>query len=239
MKVEKLTEDNLEEIEQEGELPKKSVRKAEDRQLLWFFIIIGVVFCSFLIPYFYIQDSKHFEFAHEEWIIEDYAEVRFYHGRFQSISDPTVFFNTYLRTDPRKNDVETVGTFTKFKLGSVVSLDPTVYSCTGDLSGAMISLSSFLKDGIGLKNVEIGLTDEDMASQMNIQHTTCETILDRTLILVKIGEQRVVQDEENPFCYTIYANDCEDETPVDKFIIKTVDDFGILKDVAIAKAKEE
>ena len=38
--------------------------------------------------------------------------------------------------------------------------------------------------------------------------------------------RRIVQDSENPFCYIIKAKDCNDVSSVERFIVKTVDDFN-------------
>ena len=238
MKVEKLTEELREEEKQEGELPKKSIRAKEDKQLIWFFIVIGVVFLSFLGPYFYIQDSNNFEYAHIDWTIEDYKDLRVYHGRFKSITNQNVNFNTFLRNDPRENEVETVGSFTDYKVGAIISMSPEVDKCRGELSRVMLDLGSFLKQGIGIRQLDVGSTNKSVAENLNRQYTTCESVKDRTVVIVELGEPKVVQDDENKECYTIYASDCQDIAGVEKFIVKTVDDFGYLTDEAIANQKE-
>jgi hypothetical protein len=225
-KKEKLTENEKDELKLEGEIPKKSIRKREDRQLLWFFIIVGIVFASFLIPYFWVESEKTFEYVGADWAIEDYDNLRIYHGRFASLAGGNLMFNVFLRGDPRVNDIPTEGTFDKFKYGGVVSMTPEVDACRGELSRVMLDLGSFMRQGIGVDKLESGSTDRNVARETDRRFAECNTVSDRTLVIVEIGEPKVVQNESHNYCYTIYAEDCDDVSSVEKFIIKTIDDFG-------------
>ncbi len=222
----KLTEDEKEELESEGELPKKSLRNREERQLIWFFVIIGIIFGVVLVSYFWVEGAKSFEYGGANWVIEDYENLRIYHGRFSALSGANLIFNVYLRIDPRKNNVQTEGTFDKFKYGAVISLSPEVDECRGELSRVMLDLGSFLKEGIGVSVLETGSSDKFVAVKTDRRHALCNTVADRTIVIVDIGESKVIQDEENSYCYTIYAEDCNDLSSVEKFIVKSVDDFS-------------
>ena len=223
-----LSDEDKEELNAEGELPKKSVRKRENKQLIWFFAIVVIIFASFLVPYFWVESAKVFEHGGADWVIEDYPEPTgtIYHGRFIPRVHPDLTFNIYLRGDPRENDVLTEGTFNKFKYGGVVSMSPEVDACRGELSRVMLDLGSFLKTGVGIGPLKAGSTDKNIASESDRRYALCDNILDRTLVIVDIGEPGVVQDEKNPYCYTIYAKDCNDVSSVEKFIVKSMIDFG-------------
>ena len=114
-KVAKLTDDEKEELKMEGELPKKSIRENENKQLLWFFVIVVAVFATVFILYFSIEGAKTFEYGGADWLIEDYPNLRIYHGQFPSLADDQLIYNVFLRTDPREKDVSTEGVFAKFK----------------------------------------------------------------------------------------------------------------------------
>ena len=131
-----LNEDEKLELKAEGELPKRSVVKNEERQLLWFFIIAGVILAAVLISYFSVEGVKVFEYGGANWTMEKYAEPTgtIYHGRFGALDGADLIFNVYLRTDPRENNVATEGTFYKFKYGGIVSFTPEVDECRGELS---------------------------------------------------------------------------------------------------------
>jgi len=222
-----LTEDQREELKAEGELPKKSVVKRENKQLIWFLVVVIIVFGAFLIPYFWVESNKVFEYVGAEWVIEEYAEPLgdVYHGRFPSFTNPDLFFNVYLRNDPRNNDVDTVGVFNQFKYGGIIAATPEANLCRGELPRVMFDVASFTKTAIGAGPIETGFTDEKLADDTGKRYATCESVNDRTLIIFDIGEPAVIQDEDNLNCYTIYVEDCDKSEPAEKFIIKTIEDF--------------
>lgn len=226
MAKKKLTTEEKEEIKQEGELPKKSTRQNEEKQLFWFLVIIGLAFASFLVPYFYSQSARTFEYASANWTIEDYEGLTIFHGRFASFSNPNFFYNIYLRNDPRKNEVDTSGTFDKFKYGGVVSLSPDVNDCSGEVGRAIFDLSAFLRQGVGIKRLSPGVTDKKRSVEKDVRFATCETVKDQSIIILDMAnESSVVQDEKNKHCYTIYIESCEDIAPVEKFMVKTISDL--------------
>jgi len=220
------TEEEKEELIAEGELPKKTIVKRESKQLIWFFVIVAVIFASFLGPYFWIESSKTFEYVGADWALESYESLDIYHGRFASLSNPGLTFNIFLRIDPRENNVLTEGVFDKFKNGGIISLTPEVDACRGELSRVMLDLASFLKEGVGVGSLKTGSTDKVTALNSDRRYALCNTVSDRTLVIVDIGEPRVVKSEDHPYCYTIYAKDCNDVSSVEKFIVKTIEDFG-------------
>jgi len=205
---------------------KKDVEEDENRMLFWFFVVVGVIFAGILISYFWVEGSKSFEFGGIDWQIEDYEYLKIYHGRFVSFANPDLFYNVYLRVDPRENDVATTGTFDSFKYGGVIALSPEVDVCRGELSRGIFDLSAFLMRGASVGPVDSGSSDKFVALETDRRFGSCDAILDRTVVLVDIGEPRVLQDEKNPYCYTIYAKDCEDISGIEKFITKSVWDFG-------------
>ena len=232
VKKDKLTENEKEEVKLEGEIPKEKVRNREDRQLLWFFIIIGIVFASFLIPYFWAEGEKTFEYVGADWVVEEYPEPTgdIYHGRFKALSGADLMFNVFFRGDPRENDVRTEGTFNKFKRGGIVSFSPEVDECRGELGRVMLDLGSFLREGVGVGSIETGYIDSVLAIENEKRYATCDRVNDRSLVIVKIGEPAVVQNESYSYCYTIYAKDCDDVSSVEKFMIKTIEDFGAVEE---------
>jgi hypothetical protein len=228
----KLTEDEKEEIKAEGELPKKSVIKHEERQLIWFFVIVGVIFAAVLFSYFAVEGTKAFEFVGVDWRVEEYSDqLTMYHARFIALTNENLTYNLYLRNDPRTNDVLVNGTLNQFKHGGVISWTPEFDSCRGNAVIAMQDLNSFLASAVGLGPIVAGSTDSIVAAENERRYATCKTVLDRTLVILDKGDARVVQDEKNPYCYTIYIDDCDDSSPIDKFIIRTIEDFSKLIEI--------
>lgn len=225
----KLTANEKIELKMEGELPKKSIREKENRQLTWFFIIIGAVFAIVLISYFGVERAKGFNYGDIEWRIENYPNLKIYHGRFMALSGADISYNIFLRNDPRKNNVATEGTFANFKYGGIMSFSSEVNKCRGELPRAIADAGAFLRQGVGVGDIEFGSTNETMALDADKEFARCNTILDRTVVVFEIGEPSVIQDLDNPYCYVISVENCEDILPIEKFIVKSVGDFMTAK----------
>jgi len=212
----------------EGCSPKieEKVETNESSQLAWVVFGIIVVLAAVLIPYFWIEGSKTFEYAEIDWALESYEHFDVYHGRFVSTGSANLTYNIFLRGDPRDNDVETEGVFDKFKNRAVISLTPEVDRCRGEVSRIMIDLGSFLAQGIGVGSILPGSTDEFVAVETERVHGLCNTVTDATVVIISIGESRVVRTDDNPYCYRIYVEDCNDIGPIERFMVKSVEDFS-------------
>jgi hypothetical protein len=216
-----------ESVEPSEDKVSKKIVDRENRQMLWFFIIIAVVIASVLISYFYVQNSKSFEFEGINWVFEDYGDFSYYHGRFLNLISNEFIYNIYLRNDPRKNDVPTEGTFDKFKYGVVISTSPEFDSCRGDASRVMRDLGAFMREGFGAGPSEPGSTDENVAINSERLFARCDNIDNKTVLVVDVGEKNsVIQDKENINCYTILVEDCDDASSAEKFMLKVIKDFG-------------
>lgn len=214
------------------EISKKDVSN-ENRQLYWFFGIAIFVFLLFLGTYYYYETyikitpegyrlKGHFEYAGIEWQIEDYTDFIAYHGRFPSFMNENNTHNIYLRVDPRQNNVSTSGDFLNFKYGGYISTSPEVDNCTGDMVGDILTLTSFLKYGVGMSSIELGTTDQAVAQKTNRTQVNC-SLKNRGVILIQQGnESSVVQSDKNEFCYIITVKDCNDIAPVEKFMLEVL-----------------
>jgi len=218
--------DVIDEVEKKVEVSKDVVEN-ENRQMIWFLVVVGIVFAAVLVPYFWVESSKSFEFSGIDWVVEEYAEPTgdIFHGRFISLTDPSLYYNVFFRTDPRVNDAEIVGRLDDFWSHEAISLSPEVDSCRGDLSRVMLDLGAFLKQGVGAVSMESGSTSEEIANGSGRKFLTCDDAVEKTIVVIEIGERRVVQDEVNPSCYTIYAEDCQDSGIVEKFMTQAIIDF--------------
>ncbi|MBU2576803.1 MAG: hypothetical protein KKF50_03705 [Nanoarchaeota archaeon] len=228
-KSSKLSKDEKEELKAEGELPEKEVRESENHQLIWFFVIVIVIFASFLVPYFWIQSSKTFEFGGVDWNIDDEDEIiTFYHTEFPALNGANINYNVYLRNDPRENDVYTEGDFRYFKVGGYLSWGEDIESCRGgQVLRAASDLTSFVRTGVGVGNIaNAGLTPE-FAEKLGFPFVNCLTTPNRTVILLEMGEPSVIQSGHNPYCYIVTIRDCESVKPIEKFIIKTLEDNSL------------
>lgn len=225
-KVVKKKKVTVEKIEEED--VGKGVKSNEEKTLIWFVVVVGIVFALVLVPYFWSESSKTFELDGIDWVIEDYAEPvgEIFHGRFVSLTNDNLNYNVFFRTDPRTNDVEISGKLDEFWSHEIISLSPEIDACRGDLSRSMSDLSGFLRQGVGANVIESGSTIRSVANETGRKFFTCHDAVKKTVVIVEIGERRIVQSEVFPSCYTIYAKDCEDSGVIEKFITQSVIDFN-------------
>lgn len=203
--------------------PEKSVQKSETRQLIWFFVIIIIIFASFLVPYFYIQKSKTFNYAGAKWAVEKVpgAIKTIYHGRFPALNGANYIYNLFLINDPRKNNVSVKGNFKDFRLGGYVSISPAVEKCRGQISRIMADLGSFLRSAVGVKTLQAATPSFEVHNQTGRAYATCNT-QGRTIIMMEKGNSSVEESKTNPFCYTIKVKNCDDIAPVEKFMTEVI-----------------
>jgi hypothetical protein len=202
----------------------KNIKKQENRQLILFFVVIAIIFLSFLVPYFLIQASKTFNYGDVDWVFEE--DVNYYHGRFAGLTNDAIMYNIYVRNDPRENNVPTDGTFDDFKYGAIISTSPEFDMCRGEASRVMRDLGDFLKTAVGTGVIYSGSTDPFVAMESERRYALCDNIQDRTLVIVDVGNNSVAQDSKNSYCYKIYVEDCNDASAVEKFMLKSIIDFG-------------
>jgi hypothetical protein len=223
----KLSGDEKEELKAEGELPEKKVRESENKQLIWFFAVVIVIFAAFLVPYFWIQGTKTFTFDGKEWNIEEDPDVTFYHTEFLIPNREDTVYQLYLRTDPRKNDVHAEGEFNVFKYGGYFSFTEEVNDCNArrwQIRHSSQDLISFIRTGIGIGNMDYAASTPEFSEETGFPFVNCLTTQNSTVIMLTMGEPSVIQSDVNPNCYIISVKDCDDIEPIEKFIIKTLDD---------------
>ncbi|MBU3923516.1 MAG: hypothetical protein KJ592_01220 [Nanoarchaeota archaeon] len=205
-------------VESVEESSKKSVIENENRQLFWFFVVVGVVFATVFVSYFFVESLKGFEYGGANWTVEDYGQFDVYHARFASLYRKNMMYNLYLRNDPRKNNVPVEGEFKSFKRGGYISLSQEFESCRGEVSRVMVDLGAFLKSGLGMDAIAVATSDAEFSLRSETPYVNCSNTLDRSVFMIDVGENGVVQDDVNRFCYTITVEDCNDITSVEKFM---------------------
>lgn len=203
-----------------------NLKDRENRQLIWFFIVILMVFAAFLIPYFYTESLNKFNYEHINWTIKKSGEDKIYHGRFLTLNGLENIHNIFLRHDPRENNVTVNGKLDNFKFGGFVSISPEADECRGDIPRAMVDLFSFLLDGIGMADVKVATTNKELANRTEKIFVDCSYNQSRTIIILdKTQENKIEVSKENPNCYKINIKSCTDFTSIEKFIFKSVSDF--------------
>ena len=204
------------------------VLRRENRVMMGFIVVAAVVFGMLLGSHFWSESIKNFEYANISWQVEEYAEPMgsIYHGRFASLTIDDLFYNIYLRNDPRENVVGVDGRLDDFQSIGYVAWDEEINGCKGELSRAMYDLTAFLKQGVGVRSVGGAASSLEYANSSGMEYVDCD-IEDRTIVIIGFGdESKVVKDKENKVCYTIYVEDCEDVLGIEKFMTQAVEDWN-------------
>jgi hypothetical protein len=201
-------------------VPEK-VEGNEDRQFFWFIAITLIVFASFLVPYFYFESKKNFEFENIYWTVEEH-NIEIYHGIFPKFTEQGGTYNIYLRNDPRENDVPVSGELSSFTKNGFVSVTPEFEQCVGGgVYRMIIDLSGFLRGTLGMQNLEAATTSLERSEETNTTYIDC-TSVDQTVIILQTGNESLIsQSPESPGCYTIQVRSCDDVAPIEKFIVET------------------
>ena len=212
----------------EEKVPKK-IAERENRPLLWFFIIVGVIIASVLISYFYVQSSKTFDLAGAEWIKEKYPDFEIYHGRFPVYwGDQLVHnYNIFLRNDPRKNDIPADIDVSLYP-NVIVTQSPEVWECEKSIlvSDLLGKTKTMLPMVIG--NLTGATTDRELAEERGLPFADCSSESGKTVILVQMAEESsVMTDPNNPDCYIINIGKCEENLKAaEKFMIEVVSQWN-------------
>ena len=194
---------------------KKAGMKKEDKQLLWFFIVVFLVFASFLGGYFYFQSLKSFNYAGVDWIKEDMNGLKLYHSVFPTFYDSGISYNLYLRNDPRTNNISVNAVFI-FKPEVIVSWEPEAGACKNAILSSG-NIAMFLTQAGGLK-VEGAITNESVAKELNMSFADCNSAGEKTVVLIKKSEEpKIVQKTQN--CYVIEIGNCQNIEAAEKFIL--------------------
>jgi len=213
-------------------LPKKTVER-ENNQLMWFFLVVLVAFAVVLIPYFYNESTKTFEYKTIDWTIEKAGKVTIFHGRFPTLNGQRhiaagtlVHHNIFLRNDPRENIVLVEGPLDDFKNGGVVSISPEFDTCRGDIPRIMVDFFDFLSNGIGMMQLEAATPSAIVANETGKRQIDCSYTGPETVFLFDLGkEDSIVVNSENPNCYQITASSCQSTFAIERFMVQSVADF--------------
>jgi hypothetical protein len=204
-----------EEKQREGELPSRKIRDMETRQLVGFFVIIGLCFVAFLAVYYGVQSQKNFNYEGAEWWVEGekegWGDLTLYHGRYpiETTSGKVVTnMNLWLQNDPRENNVAADVDFINEGIAKnvVISFTADLLECPNRAT-IVPQLSQAL--GLPWTTVSGAVADREMAENFNISYVDCaNATLDTTVVLIQRGEFSKVYLEDG--CYVIQYGECED-----------------------------
>lgn len=224
-KKSKLTEEEKEELDKEGELPKKKTRKQETLQVIGILAVIAIFFLAFLVPYFYVQNQKTFKYGNVSWQVEEHGDITLYHTQFGKFHRSQYYgtHDTYFRNNPKTNDVPiNIGPIS-LQQKVIISQSPDVFFCdkqvlVTDALNQITQAIPFIQETI------LGTTDMKEANISRLEYANCENKPeDATIFQVELGNEAKITENRGKNCYLITIDKCENNLKTtEKFIFEII-----------------
>lgn len=216
---------------QKNKKTKNKINK-ETKQLIGIMTVIIIIFSAVLIPYFYIQSQKVFDYVGVTWQKEQYGELTVYHTKFPKIYDGKDYgiHNVYLRNNPKKNSIPLEIENLTFRENVIVTQSKEILNCPNQIIvstelGQITNALPFIKKTIG------ATTDKQLSQEENISYYSCEEkIPSRTTIfqLELTNQTRITKPKDN--CYLIEIDNCNKNIlSSERFIIEIIKKLGFEK----------
>ena len=214
-----------EDSEETKEASSKSLRKKQNRQILWALVLMAsVIIIIFLVPYIKQNVINKFEYIGLDFYKADLEGILFYYTEIPLINQygfPIGDYSIYYRNDPRELEnisVEIIENKIEFQKEDLVyiSIQYDAPICEDNII-SVVGLTNFL-DKFGDLDLKGAMNDVMYASNNNLPYVTCETSPNNTVIEFRTGNETEVK-RINKNCYEIVYKDCEINKATEKFIL--------------------
>jgi len=199
---------------------KKVSKKIQAKQAYW--IVFGMIALIVLVLLiFYLRQSSYkFEYKTLSFTIEKSGETTFYHYYHNFEKDNQIYqANTYLRIDPRKNDVPAeINTSFPAAMNVYISVNQTGLSECTDAAIAVATLTQFF--ATNLLKVRGATPDLNESLEKNLRFANCTSNPYNPVILIEKGNETKITQQRN--CYIIDVAQCEIQKAIEKFEIKAL-----------------
>ena len=196
--------EGMESVEEE---PSKKQIIDENKILIKFILVIGIIVLSFLALYFYVNSLGTFEYRGLDFEIIQEGEITFYHNSFLIKEGmKNINYNVYLRNDPRELErIPFEGEIYTMERFVIDNTDDFV--CGGDGGISMINLQQVF-DAFGSEFIKDPNAECDFFGRFGF---------------LKIQESDKTSIEQTgPACYNLNVNNCEILKVTEKFMIETL-----------------
>jgi hypothetical protein len=199
---------------------KKVSRKVQDKQTYW--IIMGMIalIVVVLLVFYLRQASYKFEYNTLSFTVEQSGGTTFYHyyHNFEE-NNQIIQANTYLRIDPRKNDVPAdINIYFPANMNVYISVNQTGLENCSDGAVAVATLTQFF--ATHLMKVRGATPDLNESVEKNMRFANCTSNPENPVVLIEKADDTKITREKN--CYIIDVSQCEIQKAIEKFEIKAL-----------------
>lgn len=222
-KIEEKSAENTEKQKEKKEEKSSGQEKPKSyaKQTKIVVIIMFVLLASVFVAYWLVQESKTFEYHNMKFYKEKEGALMFYKSLlgYATKSGESIPFIIKLRGDPRQLDkIPIEGEIKNLKEKVVFSVSPEIANCS-DTPRVMVDFSMTL-GAFGLKT-SAATSSKEYAKQINIPLIDCKDAKDKTVILMKEGnETKIVKTGE---CYTLEISECRVQDNFERFTLALIE----------------
>jgi hypothetical protein len=195
----------------------------KEKTLIWMFVWVAIVFVIVIGGYFASVQMKKFTYAGIQFNKEKYGDLNLFHGRFPVIYQGKLYsyYNFYLRTDPRTNNIS-VNTEIILSKNVSVSLEKNASKCL-TVMGAQMEFGKFVGVFPWVEQVNSGVFDKDIANATDLTRITCDDAsFDQSVYIVRASETASIEAGEKPNCFYLNVGNCQNIETVERFIVASI-----------------
>ena len=223
------TQDNKEENKENNENNKPSSKKQNKQIILAVSLMLIIFLIMFLVPFIKLNYVDKFTYYDLEFKKIKSGNLVTYDTNIPVIDfqGKVLAFNWNFRNDPRKLEhisinIENKSIIFQKDKETYLSLEKDAPSCEDNVL-AVFTLLNFL-DTFGDLDMVGAVSDKDFANESNRSYITCENTPDNTVILMKSGEENII-NKINQNCYELQYKECDINQVTEKFMFVVIEKY--------------
>jgi hypothetical protein len=202
----------------------KKTTSSSDKQFFWLvFLITSIIIIVLVGPTIYHQMFNVFEYGGVKFEKIQQGQITFYHGVFPIIyqGNLTTLYNSYFRTDPRKNNIS-VNTTLSLSKKVFISLSPGVEECK-NIALAQPQLANFIVSFPFVKNLTSGVNDLNVSKALKIPLITCKNAsADSTVMIIQMSDVPSIETGNNSDCFILNVGKCQYLETVERYMMSAM-----------------
>lgn len=202
-----------------------------DRQAMLVFGAI-IVFLVALVgtPYLYHQIFEKFSYAGINFEKTRFEKIDFYHGIFPIVYQGKFihYYNMYLRTDPRKNNIPMEVNMSISK-NVTISLEPEATFCKSAILGQSL-MGQFFNAFPWVNKVDVASVDAEVAKAQNWSYVTCNNASrDHTVFIIQKSETPSIESSSRDNCFFVNVGECQNIETIERLVVGAIGQINGIK----------